>query len=197
MSIFTQYLKVGKSPKFKQPGSVEARTWYREKAKAINTINTIGIMRREYLNNKTMIKLGYMYLFGYDPKTKEDLPYYDRFPLIFPIQLYGDGFLGINMHYLPYNYRAKLMDALYTLSTSRMYNEKTKLRLTYDILNGASKYKYFKPCVKRYLYSHVQTKFMMVPSDEWDVALFLPLESFAKRNKGFVQRESRAMINGV
>ena len=28
--------------------------------------------------------IGRMYLFNYDPKYKKELPYYDRFPLIFP-----------------------------------------------------------------------------------------------------------------
>ena len=56
--------------------------------------------------------LGKMYFFSYDPKWKDKLPWYDRFPLIFPIERYNDGFLGINFHYLHPRDRAILMDEL-------------------------------------------------------------------------------------
>ena len=92
-----------------------------------------------------------MYTFFYDPKTKKDLPYYDRFPLIFKIKNVSGGFLGINMHYLPPQLRARLMDALYPLVTNRKYDETTRLRLTYDVLNSAAKYRFFKPTIKKYL----------------------------------------------
>ena len=197
MTVFTNLLKLGKNPKFAGPTDKESRNWFRDKARRVTNVNVMGLMRRNYLSNKTIIRPGFMYLFGYDPKMKDELPYYDRFPLIFPVEAYGDGFLGINLHYLPYDLRAKLMDALYELMNNRFYDERTKLRLSYGVLKSASKYKYFEPCVKRYLYSHVQTKFMQVPANEWDIALFLPLESFAKKNKGFVQRQSRAIINGI
>jgi len=64
-------------------------------------------------------------------------------------------------------------------------------------LNSAARYKYFKPCVKRYLHSHVQSKFLQIPANEWDIALFLPLERFAKKSKNFVYKESRETINGL
>jgi hypothetical protein len=51
------------------------------------------------------------------PSSRRQLPYWDRLPLIFPIEIYPDGFLGINLHYLPPMYRAKLMDALYGILT--------------------------------------------------------------------------------
>ena len=71
------------------------------------------------------------------------------------------------------------MDSLYTLSTNKTYNEKTKLRLSYDVLNGAAKFKYFKPCIKHYLNAHVQSRFLDISADKWDIALFLPVEKFA------------------
>jgi len=134
-----------------------------------------------------------MYLFNYDPKTKAELPYYDRYPLIFPVQGAPGGFYGINMHYLPYTLRAKLMDALYELSNNKRYDENTKLRLSYEVLKGASKYKLFKPTFKRYLSGHVRSRFVEISSSEWDIALFLPLESFAKASKSSVWADSRRM----
>ena len=42
---------------------------------------------------------GRMYNFQYDPKTKKQLPYYDRFPLCIPVQPAKKGFHGMNLHY--------------------------------------------------------------------------------------------------
>ena len=151
------------------------------------------MVRQEKARYKNRVSMGKMYLFNYDPKTKDTLPYYDRYPLIFPVQGAPGGFYGINMHYLPYVLRAKLMDALYDLSSNKRYDENTKLRLSYEILKGASKYKAFKPTFKRYLSSHVRSRFIEISSSEWDVALFLPLESFAKASKTSVWADSRRM----
>ncbi len=45
----------------------------------------------------TKIMPGHLYMFVYDPKTKAELPYYDRFPLVFPFRKTPDGFIGLNM----------------------------------------------------------------------------------------------------
>lgn len=201
MPIFTDILKNGRTDKkttgLLMPGSTDVRDWYREKAREVTNLNPGKIISQNRSFNKNNIKPGFMYLFGYDPKTKEDLPYYDKFPLIFPFHAEEGGFLGMNLHYLPHIMRARLMDQLYELTNNEKFDDTTKLRASYSFLNSASRYKYFKPCVKRYLYSHVTTRFLFIPANEWDVALFLPLERFAKQNKNSVYKESRYKINGV
>ena len=143
-----------------------------------------------------------MYHFFYDPKTKDDLPYYDRFPLVFPFKrgfvrqraIESGSFLGINLHYLPPQLRARLMDGLYTISTDKTFDENTRIRLSYNILNKASKFRFFKPCVKRYLVNRVRSRFVKINADQWDTALFLPTERFVKKSKSYVQRQSRKML---
>lgn len=104
------------------------------------------------------------------------------------------GFYGINLHYLPPQLRAKLMDGLYDLTNNTRYDESTKLKLTYDLLNSASKFRYFKPTFKHYLNQHVRSKFIEINSTEWDTALFLPTERFEKAKKTKVWADSRKMI---
>ena len=70
------------------------------------------------------------------------------------------------------------------------------LRVIYDLLNSSAKYKYFEPCVKRYLKSHVKSRFLMIPSNEWDIALFLPMERFTI-NKNKVYQDSMNKIRGI
>ena len=186
--ILAQGVRAGQIPARTQG----ARDWFRNKARG-TTATPEAVVRSEKARYKNRVSMGKMYLFNYDPKTKATLPYYDRYPLIFPVQGAPGGFYGINMHYLPYVLRARLMDALYDLSSNERYDERTKLRLSYGILKGAAKYKAFKPTFKRYLSSHVRSRFIEINSSEWDIALFLPLESFAKASKGSVWADSRKM----
>lgn len=186
--ILAQGVRAGQIPARTQG----ARDWFRNKARG-TTATPEAVVRGEKARYKNRVSMGKMYLFNYDPKTKATLPYYDRYPLIFPVQGAPGGFYGINMHYLPYVLRARLMDALYDLSSNERYDERTKLRLSYGILKGAAKYKAFKPTFKRYLSSHVRSRFIEINSSEWDIALFLPLESFAKASKGSVWADSRKM----
>ena len=109
----------------------------------------------------TELDVGRMYMFQYDPKGKDTLPYYDIFPLIFVLERYNDGFLGMNLHYLPPIYRARLMDRLYAIERMDQVRESKKLRLSYGLLNSVAKYKYFRPTVKRYLNNHVRSRFFM------------------------------------
>jgi len=178
-------------------GEVPARTqssrdWFRDQAGSSRTNpNALG---KDVSRLKTRATVGKMYMFFYDPKNKKTLPYYDRFPLIFKIDNVPGGFTGINLHYLPYKLRAKLMDALYDLSTNERYDERTKLELSYDVLRSASKYKYFKPTFKKYLNAHVRSRFIEVSSAEWDIALFLPVERFEGMSKQQVWKESRKKV---
>jgi len=137
--------------------------------------------------------IGKMVLFQYDAKTKDKLPFWDQFPLIFPIQVYNNGYLGLNLHYLPLNYRANLMDALYTLliKNQNKLDEKSRLKISYEALNSYAKFRYFRPCVKRYLYNNVKSQWSVIPGDQWDVALFLPLQRFQKAS---VMINKRAIV---
>lgn len=171
-----------------QGGTQAAKDWYRSTAQKVTGINVNEILRTnpDRFLKTTVIgtnTIGRMLLFFYDPKTKKELPYYDRFPLIFPIESYKDGFLGINMHYLPYYARARLMDALYTTVNSPRTQEQ-KLKISYKILKDAAKFKLFKPCIKRYLYSHVKSRFFIVKPEEWDMVLCLPIERFERGGAG-------------
>lgn len=178
----------------------QAREWFRERAKRVFMLSKGSFLNQDKERLKTQppaTAIGSMYMYFYDPKTKNDLPYYDRFPLIFVIEMYSDGFLGINLHYLAPALRAKLMDGLYETINNQRYDEKTRLRINYNTLKAVSRLKMFEPCVKRYLYSHVRSKFMYIYPSEWDIALMLPTESFQKSNKQRVWNDSRNQIGTV
>jgi hypothetical protein len=174
----------------------EARNWYRGQAQTYKRVSEnqfFGGKSKDRMSSQPLI--GGMYMMLYDAKTKSKLPYYDRMPLIFPYKKVKGGFYGLNMHYIPLQLRAKLMDALYDTANNTQYDETTRLKLSYKILDKAAKYKEFRPCVKRYLNSQVQSKFMYVFPSEWDIALFLPTERFVGASKTSVWAESRRKIS--
>lgn len=191
--LFEQVLKESSSRSQK-----DAVDWLRQTA-----LKTTKIKPETIIDDATSFKriqslsensIGKMYFFNYDPKLKEVLPYYDQYPLVFPIEYYKDSFLGINLHYLPPMLRAQLMDALTSVINNKKYDKTTQLTISYRILSGAAKFKYFKPCLKKYLFSHVKSPFIYISPVEWNFALMLPVESFVGASKSTVYRDSQAMV---
>lgn len=135
--------------------------------------------------------IGQMFFFFYDPKTKKNLPYYDRFPLVIPIEMYDDGFLGLNLHYLEPGFRVLLLDKLSEYANNNKLDKTTRLRLSYDIISNASRLEMAIPCIKRYLYNHIQSKFIFVEPEEWEMAVFLEAAMFVKQDQKTVWRDSR------
>lgn len=190
--ILTQGIRQGKVP----ARTAQSRAWFRDVAGGRSRVSERALMRSDTSRNKRDMRVGDMYMFHYDAKHKLTLPYWDRFPLVFPFKKLPGGFLGMNFHYLPLNHRAKLMDALYELSTNDRYDETTRLKLNYELLNGASRYRDFKPTIHHYLNEHMGSMFWYVYPAEWDIALFLPLERFEKANKQKVWDDSVRKIRG-
>ncbi len=180
------------------PGKLtEATSWLQTiSSKTMITPQRLINADRSRLTNIPLI--GRMYLFNYDPKYKKELPYYDRFPLIFPFlsskttgtATEGPGFYGINLHYLPPIFRARLMDALFVTTTNDKLDETTRLRISYNILNKSSRMRFFRPCVKHYLISHMRSRFFMINANEWGTALALPLQRFYKTPESKIYKES-------
>lgn len=159
-------------------------------------------------NRITEAQIGKMVMFFYNPKLKDDpkqLPYYDRVPLIIPIGLTDDGFIGINFHYLPPMARAMLLDIILKDSRYAWFNDPKALRynafarrrinMTYSALQSIAANGIFKPCVKRYLYSsdkgkHVMSRFYVVDPNDWTKFIYLPVEDFVRRNKMSVWQDS-------
>jgi hypothetical protein len=135
-----------------------------------------------------------MYMFFYDPKTKDTLQYYDSFPLIIMVGPAEGGFYGLNLHYLPPTLRAKFLDGLVDITNNKKYDDTTKFKMSYNMLQRASKFRYFKPCFKHYLTEHVKGNFARVLAPEWEIAVFLPSAQWNKSQGSKVYQDSRRMI---
>jgi hypothetical protein len=137
---------------------------------------------------------GCMFIFKYDPKTKEDLPFYDNWPCTLIFSIVGDRAIGINLHYLGYEFRKKLLDKMMMTANRYHNNQQQVLRLNWKLLSNVSKFPEVAPTVHSYLYSHVQSKLIKVDVDEWVIASNLPIESFSKKSFSWVARNSGQIV---
>jgi len=107
-------------------------------------------------SGKNQMRLGYPVTFAYDPKWKKTLPYYDNLPLSIVLAKYGDRFLGINLHYVPWARRIQLAEYL-------VRRTKNKNRVTYRDIKAAWKAAKLplalaSLCIRMYLHSHIKSK---------------------------------------
>jgi len=171
------------------PRTNASRAWLRAKVKDLKPTSSALMRDKDRLKSTSMI--GKMYFYFYDPKTKDTMPYYDRFPLVIPIERYNDGFLGLNLHYIHPKYRMILLDKLSDTMSNDTYDEKTKLKINYRYLAAASRIFEANPCIKRYLFTQIESRFLEITADEWDIAAMLPVESFVGATTSKVYADSR------
>ena len=168
-----------------------AGDWFREKVKQagasarMKAVTPNQLLRRQPDDN---ILLGKMFFYKYDPKFAKKLPYWDMYPLVFPFERAPGGFYGLNLHYIPPRDRAVLMDNLNQYASNNKYDQTTRLELSYRLLK---RYGRAVPCVKRYLGDRIVSQTVRIDADEWEVAIFLPVERFQKASKGEVWADSR------
>jgi hypothetical protein len=164
------------------PRTSQARSWLASKLQKLRVPSD----RSNVLNDARRVSpqafIGRMYLYHYDPKLKEILPVWDKFPLVIPIEMYQDGFLGLNLHYLdPYS-RLALLDRLHDFINNDKYDDTTRFRLSYDLLSKSRRYNMIQPCIKRYLLTHIMSPIIYIEPDNWETAIFLPFQKMVYKN---------------
>lgn len=187
--VLADAIKAGKG----QFNSDKSMNWFRTKIKNYG-ISKASLITEAESPKRTRLDVlpGSMYFFSYDPKLKDELPFYDAFPLIFVVDRQKDGFTGLNLHYLSPQYRQALMRQLFEYASNDALTPRTKLKFSYGMLKSASKMPLYKPCFKKYLIGHTRSKFISILPAEWTSALFLPVADFKKKSEDYVWRWSRS-----
>ena len=96
----------------------------------------------------------------------------------------------MNFHYLPYMLRFKLLERMQKFSTGG-FDRMTRLDANY---NDVKKIGLVRPTIKKYLYNHVQSRFLRIDFDEAVLAAYLPVQQFKKASERKVWSDSRRMI---
>jgi hypothetical protein len=143
-----------------------AGDWFREKVKQASASTQMRAVTPNQLLQRqedSSAALGKMLFYKYDPKFAKKLPYWDMYPLVFPFE------------------------KLKKYATNKKFDATTRLKLSYDLLKGFGR---AVPCVKRYLGTNVRSNTVRINADEWEIAIFLPVERFQKQKKGVVWNDS-------
>ena len=161
----------------------KSREWMKLKAKTASKENKARRAKRRNnllgdesrITNK--VEIGKLYLFTYDAKLKEELPYWDKSPLsiIFDVTEKGH-YLGLNFHYLPPILRAKLLDAILDLPTYK--TKQQRIKMSYDIIRSFAASNLARPCIHSYIPSHIVSNIVEISREEYDFVVMLPLANF-------------------
>jgi hypothetical protein len=73
-------------------------------------------------------------------------------------------------------------------------DEMTRLKYSWQIIDGISRFTPAKPCIKQYLIGHVRSPFRKIDSSDWATAMLLPVERFVGASKQQVWAESQKII---
>lgn len=168
----------------------ESIDWYRRKI--------LGIGKQDNLKDpdNRMKKVGQpnigsIIMFSYyDPKYKDELPFWDIFPLVIPLEpprtvatksykgeAPSPSFLGLNLHYLPPMARAALLQSLLDLRNNDRYDDTTRLNISYGILkNAARQFAGFENCIHRYMLNRITSSFHEIHPSDWERIVVLPLQ---------------------
>ena len=161
--------------KQRQGGIRKSVDWYRKNLADLNNrVTAAALMRSGKLNG--IPSRGRLNFFFYDPKYKQVLPLYDRFPLVLPLETIPGGFMGLNFHYIRPVQRVSLLNNLQRFATGGM-KASTRIDATYDGIKNVS---ITKNMIKKYLYGHVRSSFLRVDFDEAALAVMLPVQQFKK-----------------
>lgn len=157
--------------------------WFRNAAQMLRLSGrnaTKDAMLKQGPNLVNRMELGKMYMFEYDAKHKETLPHWDKYPLIFMMDINNVGILGLNMHYLAPEKRLIYFLKLQQFMSGTSDKNK-KLKFAWEMVNSATRWPESAYCIKRYLPTHIRTRFLEIPQSDWRNAVNLPLGSFQKQ----------------
>ena len=175
----------------KTGGKERSVRWFREKIKEMGEPPTRQLVAEGLITQRP--QYGRMNFFYYDAKGKNELPYYDRFPLVLPVgnAPQNEGFIGLNFHYLSIPMRLKLLNVVSEYASNDEMNEDTRIRLTW---NRIKRNPLVKPTIKRYLANHVQSRFRVITAEEMMAAVLLPVQRFVPKGiENKVYADSRKM----
>lgn len=133
------------------------------------------------------VRLGYLYFHVYSAKLKDKLPYWDALPLFFVLAKRPGNILGINIHYLPYQYREKLAEIL-------MRSVKNKNRINYGDIKSAWKSAripvgFAQLCIRSYLWSHIKSPIKEFDWSNYQEAVKNILPKFRKAQEDIIWLE--------
>lgn len=163
--------------------SRDSLLWFEREIKRSITSTTRQNVKQFGVERETF-RPGQLVLYGYNPKTKDKLPYYDTMPLILVTSITEHGWFGINFHYCPPRIRTWILGQMYEISSRKTIIERDRIKLSWKLAQSVAatvgSTKWLEHSIKQYLSSHVMSKPLVIDAHYWDMMVYLPLARFKK-----------------
>ena len=137
-------------------------------------------------------QVGRIYTYAHNPKYRDSLPFFDRYPLIICLgfgtsKAGNEIMLGLNLHYAPPKARQQFLEALLRqyASTPTLSN-KTRLKIKWSDVKGMRGADHM---IKAYLPGHIQTKLIEIAPKDWSTVVYLPTYQFMSKDKKYDARK--------
>lgn len=169
------YKTIYEKLKEKSEGESKSLIWYRSTLKSLSSniqaepsrmneqekFDSISALVNQDQNiNRRKVFPGHLCFFEYKAETL-DLPYYDKYPLVYILKVSGGEFYGANLHYLTPKKRLIVVNKL----------EKGQVDIP-------------KVIIHKYLYKRCKSLFLDLAKQEWVTASALPVEDFVLMKGG-------------
>lgn len=147
-------------------GRSQSREWYRGKVfeKTPEDIITeersdeVGDILERDQNRSTSYPLLFNLMFyKYKAKTRRDLPFYDKYPLAFVLEMDAKSFFAVNLHY---------------------YSPEERMGLVMSL--AEDRIPKFRKGAHKYLISEVRSPYLILAQQEWQTMCLLPVEEFVR-----------------
>lgn len=121
-------------------------------------------------------------LFKYSAKVGNSFGYWDNFPIVLLVRPLEDHFFGFNIHYFDFETRDKIIGIVNKLNTQSRGNKKAAFRMIYPFLDALVKVGKFNYAYKNYLYSNMESNFIVIHPDHYSLVSNLPIAKLKENN---------------
>lgn len=150
----------------KTGGKKQSREWYRRELENSSPRNIITDEKSDEVGDElqrdsnkvtTFPRLFNLMFYKYKAKTRRDLPFYDKYPLAFVLEMDARSFFAVNLHY---------------------YSPEERMGLVMSL--AEDRIPKFRKGAHKYLLSEVRSPYLILAQQEWQTMCLLPVEEFVR-----------------
>lgn len=189
--------------------SREALQWFQRRISKDMNPNRDALINQNIYKKRTgneNVIPGRLYYFKYQAEIagNKEIGLYDQYPMVFMFNSIKNKegkrvLYGINVHYLLPVQRYNLFMKLMTLKNKVGYDDKTKLKLQWDLIKAVAGTKIAERSVHAYRLDRFLSRLIEIHPIDWAQATFLQLQKWAKPNaeKPYVQSHARKQLRQI
>jgi len=150
----------------KTRGKSQSRDWYREQLAQKLPRNIITDERSDEIGDElerdrnittTFPRLYNLMFYQYKAKWRQELPFYDKYPLSFVLEKDSRSFFAVNLHY---------------------YSPEERMGIAMSL--AEDRIPRFTKGAHKYLLSEVRSPYLVLAQQEWQTMCLLPVEEFVR-----------------